>query len=197
MTKVKQTIGALCRTIRKWSPISTFTKLYSATIEPILTYALEAWYPSQAYLQNSVERVKKFAARLATNDFNQSTSYETLLQRLNWKPISHIAMERRAILIFKHVKERNQMPDNAISHVNPSLRRSSRTGNGLELAMPVTTLKTTLCSSLNVAKSIWNSLPKNVVELWDINKFKAIVRSPNLYAELARSNVIRRAEENL
>uniref|UniRef100_A0A914CV99 Uncharacterized protein n=1 Tax=Acrobeloides nanus TaxID=290746 RepID=A0A914CV99_9BILA len=103
--------------------------------------------------------------RLATNDFNQSTSYETLLQRLNWKPISHIAMERRAILIFKHLKERNHMLDNAISHINPSLHRNSRTGNGLELAMPVTAFKTTLCISLNVAKSIWNNLPKDVVEL--------------------------------
>uniref|UniRef100_A0A914DPF7 Uncharacterized protein n=1 Tax=Acrobeloides nanus TaxID=290746 RepID=A0A914DPF7_9BILA len=49
--KCKQALGALCRTVRKWTPKHVFTKLYQSTIEPILTYAMEAWYPSQVVLQ--------------------------------------------------------------------------------------------------------------------------------------------------
>jgi hypothetical protein len=67
VTKYKQAIGALCRTIRKWVLISVIETLYKSTIEPIITYAREAWYP-QGVLQNSIERVKKFAAKLTTND---------------------------------------------------------------------------------------------------------------------------------
>jgi hypothetical protein len=37
--------------------------LYSSTIEPILIYAFESWYPIVAYMQKSIERVKKYAAR--------------------------------------------------------------------------------------------------------------------------------------
>jgi ribonucleases P/MRP protein subunit RPP40 len=42
VTKCKQAIGALCRIIRKWAPISIFETLYKSTIEPIITYAIEA-----------------------------------------------------------------------------------------------------------------------------------------------------------
>jgi hypothetical protein len=62
-------------------------------IEPIVTYSLESWYPHQVTLQNNVERIKKFAAKLVTNNF--TASYNTLLEKLNWKPLSQLVMEKR------------------------------------------------------------------------------------------------------
>jgi hypothetical protein len=67
-TKCKQAIEALCRDVRKWAPRSTFGKLYQATIEPIMCYSIESWYPSQVLLQNSTERVKKYAAKITLNN---------------------------------------------------------------------------------------------------------------------------------
>uniref|UniRef100_A0A914CP56 Uncharacterized protein n=1 Tax=Acrobeloides nanus TaxID=290746 RepID=A0A914CP56_9BILA len=61
-TKCKQAIGALCRAIRQWAPRSTFGKLYQVTIEPIMCYSIESWYPSQVVLQNSMEWVKNLEA---------------------------------------------------------------------------------------------------------------------------------------
>uniref|UniRef100_A0A914DSX4 Reverse transcriptase domain-containing protein n=1 Tax=Acrobeloides nanus TaxID=290746 RepID=A0A914DSX4_9BILA len=49
-TKCKQVTGALCRTTRKWAPKEAFQKLYKTTIEPMLTYAIGAWYPLQKSL---------------------------------------------------------------------------------------------------------------------------------------------------
>uniref|UniRef100_A0A914CR32 Uncharacterized protein n=1 Tax=Acrobeloides nanus TaxID=290746 RepID=A0A914CR32_9BILA len=49
-TKFKQALRALNRTIRKFAPKRIFESLYKATLEPILTYALEAWYPYQVHL---------------------------------------------------------------------------------------------------------------------------------------------------
>uniref|UniRef100_A0A914E1Y7 Uncharacterized protein n=1 Tax=Acrobeloides nanus TaxID=290746 RepID=A0A914E1Y7_9BILA len=49
--------------------MKTFEKIYKTTVEPMLTYAIEAYYPSQVVLQNTIERVQKFAAKLCTNDF--------------------------------------------------------------------------------------------------------------------------------
>uniref|UniRef100_A0A914DCM0 Reverse transcriptase domain-containing protein n=1 Tax=Acrobeloides nanus TaxID=290746 RepID=A0A914DCM0_9BILA len=87
----KQAIGALCRTILKWTPKYIFGVLYKSLIEPLMTYAIEAWYPTQIVLQNSIERVNKFAIKLTLIDF--SSTYTSLLERLKWKPISRTAME--------------------------------------------------------------------------------------------------------
>uniref|UniRef100_A0A914E6D1 Uncharacterized protein n=1 Tax=Acrobeloides nanus TaxID=290746 RepID=A0A914E6D1_9BILA len=83
-----------------------------------------------------------------------ATKYEALLNKLDWKPFSQIAMEHRAILIFKHMKGRNRFPANAIAYTTPTLRRSTRADHGLELTMPVSSLKSIHSNSLNVAKNI-------------------------------------------
>src|SRR3569623_415797 len=74
---------------------------------------MEAWYPFQVALQNSTERVKKFAARLATNDFCFSTHHTSHLDNLNWVPLSQFAMEKRAVLAHHYANGRQQIPVNA------------------------------------------------------------------------------------
>jgi hypothetical protein len=100
---------------------------------PILTYAVESWYPAATYFQKSIERIKKYAAKLSTNDF--SSTYTALLEQLEWKPISQVAMERRVTYVCNHVKGRLPLPDNAKPTAN---RRSLRLGHGMEL-QPQTT----------------------------------------------------------
>ena len=69
-----------------------------------MLYGIEAWYPSYAYLQNYIERVKKYAARLTIYDIR--AEYPSLLERLDWKPISQMVMERRAIVApLRHWKK--------------------------------------------------------------------------------------------
>uniref|UniRef100_A0A914C4D1 Transposase n=1 Tax=Acrobeloides nanus TaxID=290746 RepID=A0A914C4D1_9BILA len=54
---------------KKWAHMKTFEKIYKTTVEPMLMYAIETWYPSQVVLQNTIERVQKFAAKLYINYF--------------------------------------------------------------------------------------------------------------------------------
>uniref|UniRef100_A0A914BUB2 Uncharacterized protein n=1 Tax=Acrobeloides nanus TaxID=290746 RepID=A0A914BUB2_9BILA len=74
---------------QKVSAYEDLRKNLKTTVEPMLTYAIEAWYPFQVVLQNAIERVQKFAARLCTNDFilhcsrNYSGSPSTKLQWRN------------------------------------------------------------------------------------------------------------------
>jgi hypothetical protein len=95
-----------CRFSRVRRKTTGITELYQSTIEPILTYAIEAWYPSQVVLKNSIARVKKFAARLATNHFRLSTHYTSLLDDLNWIPLSQLAMEKPAVLAHHYANGR-------------------------------------------------------------------------------------------
>jgi hypothetical protein len=78
-------------------------------VEPILLYGIEAWYPSYAYLQNYIERVKQYAARLTSKDFR--AEYPSLLERLDWKPINQMVMERRATLLYHYVIGKEKIPE--------------------------------------------------------------------------------------
>jgi hypothetical protein len=124
-TKCRQSIGALCRTIRNWAPKAAFLKLYNSTIEPSLLFAIEACYPSQHFLQNFIERVKKFAAKLCANDF--TASYAHLLDRFN--SISQIAMEKRALAMHHFTRGHRNLPE-AIVLCNEEDQRQELVMNG-------------------------------------------------------------------
>jgi len=196
VTKTKQMLGALCRTIRKCAPLHVFGKLYKSTIEPLLTYAIEAWYPSQVVLQNSLERVKKYAAKLTANNFEKP--YKELLQKLNWKPLCKVATERRAILVHSYVHAHRSLPEDAIvKRSDLDLWHSSRLGHSLQLTMPATNMEAVKSSSLNTTKRIWNALPDNVATISDQKKFRRAVQEPTTYQELAKKKKIRRVEEEI
>jgi hypothetical protein len=91
----------------------SYSTNYSATIEPMLLYAIEAWYPMQSGLQTSVERFKKVAAKLCVNDI--ASDYKTLLSKLSWKPLGQLAMERRATQGYKYARKVIDMTDDTIS----------------------------------------------------------------------------------
>ena len=105
------------RTIRKWAPISVFETLYKSTIEPIITYAIEAWYPSQVILQNSIERVNKFAAKLHYKRLQFAIPNALVKAELE-KPISQTTLEKRAIIVHNYVHGSRTLPDNAIVQGN-------------------------------------------------------------------------------
>ena len=86
--------------------------------------------------------VKKLAARLATNDFRFSTHYTSLLDNLDWIPLSQLAMEKCAVLAYHYANGRRQISDNAFMLKSSlDLRQSTRTGHGLELILPATSLE--------------------------------------------------------
>ena len=119
-----------------------------------MLYAIEAWYPSQYVLQNSIERIKKFAAKLCANDF--TASYPQLLEKLNWKPVSQLVMEKRALAMHHFTRGHRNLPDNAIALCRQEdRRRTGRTGHEWELVIPVTSLEAVRSSSLNTARQTW------------------------------------------
>jgi hypothetical protein len=94
--------------------------------------------------------------KLTTYDFN--SPYPMLLEKLNWKPISQMTMDKRAIIVHNYIHGRRTLPDNAIVLQNAGkLRHSHRTGHELELTIPVTRLESVLSSFLNTAKRIRNA----------------------------------------
>jgi len=188
--KGKQVLGALCRTIRKWADPAVFERLYKTTVEPIIGYAIESWYPSQVVLQNKIERVKKYAAKLVANNFTKP--YADLLEKLNWKSLSQTVMEKRAILTHAYVNERKRMPDAAFKLSDA--RRSARLGHEKGIAIPHAGLTTTAGSSINTMRRLWKALPEEVACKINPTGFRRAVRSPGIYKELQRKKELRRIE---
>jgi hypothetical protein len=160
-----------------------------------LLYGIEAWYPSYAYLQNYIERVKKYATRLTFNDFR--AEYPSLLEKLDWKPISQMIMKRRATLLYHYVTERNKMPENVITLQNTdNLRRSGRLCHGLEL-MPHTRFEAVKSNSMNVARRLLNALLADVVKSENLARFKKVVSSQEIYLIVANKGAVRRVENHV
>uniref|UniRef100_A0A914DT44 Transposase n=1 Tax=Acrobeloides nanus TaxID=290746 RepID=A0A914DT44_9BILA len=158
-----------------------------------MLYTIEAWYPSQYVLQNSIERIKKFAAKLCANDF--TASYPQLLEKLNWKPVNQLVMEKRALAMHHFTRGHRNLPDNAIALCRQEdRRRTGRTGHEWELVIPVISLEAVRSSSLNTARQTWNHLPEDIVEIPDPVRFKNAVKSPAVYDCLACKGIIRRTE---
>ncbi|MCP3661006.1 MAG: hypothetical protein GY696_00685 [Gammaproteobacteria bacterium] len=93
--KIKRGIGCLWKSLGKYASQETFTKIYRMKILPLLLFSFSSVMPVQAQHWKQIEKINRFAARLAANDF--ISPYESLLNRLRWKPIAQIAFERQMV----------------------------------------------------------------------------------------------------
>jgi hypothetical protein len=122
---------------------------------------------------------EKFAAKLCTNDF--TSPYTTLLDKLKWKPISQIVMERRATTMHTYVYHRKQLPEGSITlSREANRRRTGRNGHDLKLVLPSSTLTAIQSSLLSIAKKTWNALPAELVSA-NSRIFNQAVRNPVIY----------------
>ena len=71
-------------------------QLYKSTVLPLLDYCSCVWDPDQTTYINMIEGVQKFAARLATKQWN--TSYNNLLSQLGWPLLSTRRKQQKLFL---------------------------------------------------------------------------------------------------
>jgi hypothetical protein len=124
--KAKQGIGALTRQLRKWAPSKVF-KCSIISIElPAFFYAIPIWFPPGKMCKLRLERVLKYAARLILNDFKQTTTYEDLIKKMNWKPLVRTVMEQRLMLMRKYLIGERILPDGVFQIEEPTHARQSQ-----------------------------------------------------------------------
>ncbi|MCP3668392.1 MAG: hypothetical protein GY696_38890 [Gammaproteobacteria bacterium] len=97
--KAKKAIGALNRSLRSWAGPALFKQVYLAKILPILMFASPVACPTGITSMRSVERVHRFAARLASNNF--TVPYSALLSALEWKSWARSCTERQLLTVYK------------------------------------------------------------------------------------------------
>jgi len=107
--RAKRAIGALHRSVGKWVGKRIFSEIYAKKLLPIVSFALPVASPRCRIHWETLEKVHRFAARLATNNYRDS--YSTLLQTLHWKPLARHCFERQLTLVYKWCLGSRYLPD--------------------------------------------------------------------------------------
>ncbi|MCP3661699.1 MAG: reverse transcriptase family protein [Gammaproteobacteria bacterium] len=194
--KAKKAIGALNRTLRSWAGQTVFRKVYLAKILPILMFASPVACPTGISAMRSVERVHRFAARLAVNNF--AVSYSALLSALEWKSWARTCTERQLLTVYKWVNGFRHLP-NYVLCTRPQplrqLRRASQNGrhqlsvNDEYFRQPIhgrIPFRNIDRTPLHLAVLAWNTLPPPITEL-DLTGFKRQIELTNIFSHLVRT----------
>ncbi len=189
VSKGKRALGALHRAFGRIAGREVFGRLVQAKIMPIFLYGLAAAFPVNATSIVQLERLNKFAARLALN--NYTASYFELLQELQWKDVSRLCFERRACLAFKYIYSMRHLPGEmlqmAVPHARQSVRIfSNRNNHELQLVIPLFSYSATDRLPIYQIFHVWNNLPGTVISLTDFGAFKDTVHSPIVFSMIER-----------
>jgi hypothetical protein len=196
VAKAKQGIGALSRSLRKWSSMEVLKTSITTIALPCLMYAIDVWYPPSIQHQQQIERVQKYAARLLTNNFNHETSYEELLMKLKWKPIFRNVAERRLITLMKYLDGSRFIPDYVFQIESEGTTRTSarlkEKADRHQMMLKTWSGRGSVREenlAAGQSRKMWNSLKKEVVES-DVKGFIKKVKSDCVYEYLCDSGAI-------
>jgi hypothetical protein len=91
--------------------------------------------------------------------------------------------------------EQREIPVEALVLRRAVERSSTRIGHDKKFNLPPISSETTLQSSVNVAKSIWNALPAETVSTPNPQQFKRLIQQPKTYQDLAKAVAAVRRKE--
>ena len=117
--RARHLIGLFYRHFYRSCPSSTLLSLYKSLVLPILEYSCIIWNPlPTAGLSSLLKSVQHFALKLISKSW--SSSYSTLLSKLNVKSLSSRRHKIKLITIFKIHHNLLFYPDPPISSATPS-----------------------------------------------------------------------------
>jgi hypothetical protein len=200
ITKAKQAIGAMNRTLRKWAPAEVFSMTVSTIAIPVLLYAIEVWYPPGLRTKQCIEKLQKFAARMATNDFQRDTPYEVLLKKLGWKPLYRMVAERRLMVVRSYMDGKRPFPESIFALEGPCNNRTSERLAAKELHHSLRIFRITKSKNgkdKELAASqmcrLWNALTEEMVRQ-STETFRNFIHSEEVFNLLRERGAIESVE---
>ena len=113
--KAQRILGLLYRKFYGLASQESLKQLYLSLVHPHLEYVCQVWDPHLSNKdKNALEKVQKFACKLATSKWD--SSYNELLRLLDLKPLQERRLELKLGLMFKLVHKLCFFPDNSWSH---------------------------------------------------------------------------------
>ena len=179
---LKRAVGALNAIFGKKRSHEVFRRIYVQQIFPVLSYAIQVWYPSHAQNRILLERAQKFALRTIQRDYTRN--YCDLLGYSKLLPISFTAASFRCRLLYLWHSQLHFWPDPLPLTADLPLRRAARLArNDSAYEVPVYRLDRTNVSCVREAVRIWNRLPSEWV-LLDKHSFYSKLKRRSVLQEL-------------
>ena len=134
-------------------------KAYTALVRPAVEYASSVWDPHLQKDINKLEMIQRRSARYITNKYHNTSSEETLLQKLQWPTLEERRKKARLTLLNK-LANREVNIDAGNKLIPPD--RLSRHTNAYSFQIPF--CKTSIRKESFYPKPIrdWNNLPAPV-----------------------------------
>ena len=166
--KTRKLIGLLYRRFYQHASSSTLLKLYCSFLRPHLEYASIVWNPSLKGEIDRLEEVQKFALRVCLKSWD--TNYEELLASSNLPSLSKRRLLASLCHLFKisrGLTDYDEAPLHAQVHIH-----NTRASCKQMFSLPQCRTNSYQHSFFPNAISIWNNLPKEVIECSSVQTFK-------------------------
>ena len=148
---------------------ASFIKLYCAMIRPHLEYAQSIWSPHLLKDVDAIEYVQIRATKLV--DGLSNMSYSERLRKLNLPTLVYRRLRGDLIEMFKHVNTYD--PDTVAASFQRRLRPSRKHNFQVHEPTPKDGIRGVQANSFHYRiPTIWNNLPKQVVDATSIDSFK-------------------------
>jgi hypothetical protein len=193
--KTKRGIGMLNRTIRKWATSDVLKTAISSIALPIMLYGIETWFPPDLGKQKQVAKVQKYAARLVTNNFLHSTSYEDLLQQVGWQKIHYLVATRRLLTVKKYISGERHISKEVFKLKCPSTDRTSarirEATASHDIQLEIRKVKNVKEGKMAAAQTrkLWNALDKEAVTC-SARKLEELLQQTNLLEKLTEKGAL-------
>uniref|UniRef100_A0A914CHN5 Uncharacterized protein n=1 Tax=Acrobeloides nanus TaxID=290746 RepID=A0A914CHN5_9BILA len=92
------------------------------------------------------------------------------------------------MLMHQYYYKMREIPEEALQlRSEVTTKSSTRIGHDRQFFITMASRETTLQSTINVVKRIWNALPADAVATSNSSSFKRIVQQKEIYVHLAKS----------
>ena len=171
--KATRSLGFVKRNIRTHHP-KVREAAYKTLVRPQLEYASSAWDPHSIDHTHKIEMIQRRAARWVLRDYSPLSSVSNMLDRLEWQTLEHRRSCARLTLFYKivHHLVAVPLPQYLVQPV-----RLSRRSHPYGFRQLSTTKDYYKYSFFPLAVVQWNCLPVHVVQMTDLDSFKAAISS--------------------
>jgi len=112
----------LCRNFYQCLP-HIKCNLYKSIVRPIIEFASPVWDPHTILYTNKIESIQRYAVRFCFNNYSQTSSVATMLNKLDLAPLKDRRFRSKSIMMYKILNNLIDIPSCYFIPSYHSLRR--------------------------------------------------------------------------
>ena len=166
-SRAKRILGLLYRQYYHHADSEAIRQLYISLVRPHLEYGYTVWDPHTHKNKEALEKVQKFACRMATKRWD--AGYDELLDLLNLPSLMYRRTHLKLCQLYKIIHGLCYFPDDIFTYW---INSTCRNVNSMSLLHPFAHTNAYYYSFVPHTITLWNSLSTNQVTSVSLSSFK-------------------------